>query len=484
MSPLIDEPVEIAVVDYGMGNRRSVEKALAHVGASAIVSGDPERLRGAAGLVVPGVGAFPRAMERLRALGLDELLRERVGAGTPVLGICLGLQLAFEHSSELGGADGLGIIAGEVRPLRAGELKLPHIGWNEVRFSKPTSPLVADLPRECAFYHVHSFAAAPAREQDVLGTAELRRAVRDGGREGLVLRRAVPPREVLRRRLAPAGELRAHLRRRARHERRRRKRRRGRGRVGQRQVNLYPAIDILGGNAVRLVKGDFDAKQVYDEDPLSAARAFVDAGARYLHVVDLDGAKRGEPVNVEHLRAIVAQLGLPVQYGGGLRTRRGGRAGARRGRLARDPRHGRVRRADLLARVLDAHGAERVLVSIDARGGYVATHGWLEATEIPVREAIERLHDGGRGAAGFVFTNIDHDGMLDGPSSDDAEMVARAVGSGSVILSGGIGEIEHLRAIARLRAEQRLHSIDGVIVGKALYERRFTVGEALEALAG
>jgi glutamine amidotransferase len=171
VSPLIDEPVEIAVVDYGMGNRRSVEKALAHVGARAIVSGDPERLRGAAGLVVPGVGAFPRAMERLRALGLDELLRERVGAGTPMLGICLGLQLAFEHSSELGGADGLGIIAGEVRPLRAGELKLPHIGWNEVRFAKPTSPLVADLPRECAFYHVHSFAAAPAREQDVLGTA-------------------------------------------------------------------------------------------------------------------------------------------------------------------------------------------------------------------------------------------------------------------------------------------------------------------------
>jgi glutamine amidotransferase len=171
MSALIDEPVEIAVVDYGMGNRRSVEKALAHVGARAVVSGDVERLRGAAGLVVPGVGAFPRAMERLRELGLDELLRERVSVGTPVLGICLGLQLAFEHSSELGGADGLGIVAGEVRGLRSGSLKLPHIGWNEVRFDKPQSRLIADLPRECAFYHVHSFAAAPAREQDVLGTA-------------------------------------------------------------------------------------------------------------------------------------------------------------------------------------------------------------------------------------------------------------------------------------------------------------------------
>jgi glutamine amidotransferase len=171
MSALIDEPVQIAVVDYGMGNRRSVEKALAHVGARAIVSGDAEQLRDADGLVVPGVGAFPRAMERLRELGLDELLRERVAAGTPVLGICLGLQLAFEHSSELGGADGLGIVAGEVHGLRAGSLKLPHIGWNEVRFEKPASRLVAGLPRECAFYHVHSLAAEPAREQDVLGTA-------------------------------------------------------------------------------------------------------------------------------------------------------------------------------------------------------------------------------------------------------------------------------------------------------------------------
>ncbi|HEX3910478.1 MAG TPA: imidazole glycerol phosphate synthase subunit HisH [Solirubrobacteraceae bacterium] len=171
MSPLIEEPVEIAVVDYGMGNRRSVEKALAHVGAQASVSSDLDHLRGVDGLVVPGVGAFPRAMESLRELGLDELLRERVAAGTPVLGICLGLQLAFEHSSELGGADGLGLIEGEVHGLRAGTLKLPHIGWNEVDFVKPQSPLIEGLPLQCAFYHVHSFAAEPAREQDVLGTA-------------------------------------------------------------------------------------------------------------------------------------------------------------------------------------------------------------------------------------------------------------------------------------------------------------------------
>jgi glutamine amidotransferase len=111
-------------------------------------------------------------MERLRELGLDELLRERVAAGTPVMGICLGMQLAFEHSSEHGGSDGLGILAGEVRLLPAGSLKLPHIGWNEVRFTKPGSRLVAELPPRCAFYHVHSFAPVPAGDGDVLGTAE------------------------------------------------------------------------------------------------------------------------------------------------------------------------------------------------------------------------------------------------------------------------------------------------------------------------
>jgi imidazole glycerol-phosphate synthase subunit HisH len=169
---LVDEPVEIAVLDYGMGNRRSVEKALEHVGARALVTSEHEPLRAAAGLVVPGVGAFPRAMDNLRELGLDRLLRERVEAGTPVLGICLGMQLAFEHSSELGGAAGLGIVPGEVRTLEHGELKLPHIGWNEVRFTRPDSPLLADLPSSCAFYHVHSLAPVPADEQDVLGVAE------------------------------------------------------------------------------------------------------------------------------------------------------------------------------------------------------------------------------------------------------------------------------------------------------------------------
>jgi imidazole glycerol-phosphate synthase subunit HisH len=168
---LLAEPVEIGIVDYGMGNRRSVEKALAHVGARPLLSSDPDRLAAAPGLVLPGVGAFPKAMESLRRLGLDEMLRDRTQAGTPVLGVCLGMQLAFDSSLELGGAEGLGLIPGVVRPLRAEGRKLPHIGWNEVELRAADSPLVRDLPQRCAFYHVHSLAPVLEDPEDLLGTA-------------------------------------------------------------------------------------------------------------------------------------------------------------------------------------------------------------------------------------------------------------------------------------------------------------------------
>ena len=161
----------LAVLDYGMGNRRSVEKALEHVGARALVSAEHAALREADGLVLPGVGAFPRAMENLRRLGLDELLRERAAAGTPILGICLGMQLAFERSSELGGAEGLGILPGEVTPLPARGLKLPHIGWSEVHWRR-ASPLLADVTQDVAYYHVHSYTCEPSEPDDVLGVAE------------------------------------------------------------------------------------------------------------------------------------------------------------------------------------------------------------------------------------------------------------------------------------------------------------------------
>lgn len=245
-------------------------------------------------------------------------------------------------------------------------------------------------------------------------------------------------------------------------------------------MRLYPAIDILGGNAVRLVRGDFDAKKVYDEEPLSAARAWVDAGAEYLHVVDLDGAKRGEPVNLEQLRRIAQEAGVPVQYGGGLRTAQAVdealAAGAARVIL------GTVAFTDpsVLDEALRAHGPQRILVGVDVRDGHVATHGWVKSTSTPAHDAFAQLR--GRGARNFVFTNIDHDGMLDGANREEVAWVARAAGEGSVIFSGGIGGLQDLQALATLRVELQLDGLDGVIVGTALYERRFTVAEGKQAL--
>ncbi len=162
----------IAVVDYGMGNRRSVEKALEHVGARAAITNDHRALRRADGLVVPGVGAFPAAMRNLHRLGLAELITQRAADGTPILGICLGMQLLFDRSEELEPTDGLGLIGGQVTRLDTRGQRLPHIGWNEVRFELD-SPLTAPLPPAgCPFYHVHSLAVRPSDPRDVVGSTE------------------------------------------------------------------------------------------------------------------------------------------------------------------------------------------------------------------------------------------------------------------------------------------------------------------------
>jgi glutamine amidotransferase len=156
----------IAICDYGMGNRRSVEKALEHIGVPSVITSEPDVLRGADGVILPGVGAFPEAMRNIRALGLGDVLR---GLDVPLLGVCLGQQLLFERSTEHEGASGLGLLAGEVTPLRSP--KLPHIGWNLVTFVRE-SALTEGLGAAAAFYHVHSFACRPSEETDVVGRGE------------------------------------------------------------------------------------------------------------------------------------------------------------------------------------------------------------------------------------------------------------------------------------------------------------------------
>jgi imidazole glycerol-phosphate synthase subunit HisH len=160
----------IAILDYGMGNLRSVEKALEHVGATAAITADPEAVRECDGLILPGVGAFPRAMESVRGRGLDELIFERHEARVPILGICLGLQLLFDSTTELAGASGLGLLSGTVAELDAEGLKVPHIGWSAVRWERD-SRLTEGIASGTPFYFVHSFAPRP-QGGELLGTAD------------------------------------------------------------------------------------------------------------------------------------------------------------------------------------------------------------------------------------------------------------------------------------------------------------------------
>lgn len=241
-----------------------------------------------------------------------------------------------------------------------------------------------------------------------------------------------------------------------------------------RPMILYPAIDIMEGCAVRLTKGDFEAKKVYDEDPLSAARGWVQAGATHLHVVDLDGARAGHPVNLQHVARIANELGVPVQLGGGLRTLQAIadtlNAGAQRAILGTaaftDPQ------------LLDAALARwpgRIVVSVDVRGGRVSTAGWTETMQSSAKETIASLQ--ARGVQDIVFTNVDRDGMLEGPDLAEVAGIAQAV-HGRMTYSGGIGRLADLEGLRALCEP----SLSGVIVGKALYEERFTVAAARAAL--
>lgn len=238
---------------------------------------------------------------------------------------------------------------------------------------------------------------------------------------------------------------------------------------------LLPAIDIRGGRAVRLQRGDFDKETVYVDDPLEAARSFVEAGARFLHVVDLDGAREGRPVNLEHLRRITGELGVAVQYGGGLRD-----LGAVRSALAAGAERVVVGTAaysdmDLVEQLVETW-ANRVVIAVDVRGGHVSVAGWTKSTQTLPEHIITRLQQ--RGIKQFMYTNVDRDGTLEGPDLDEVKRVSEAV-RGRFLYSGGIASLDDLEALKDLR----LVNLAGVVSGKALYEGRFTVPEA-QALLG
>jgi phosphoribosylformimino-5-aminoimidazole carboxamide ribotide isomerase len=237
-------------------------------------------------------------------------------------------------------------------------------------------------------------------------------------------------------------------------------------------MELYPAVDVLDGKAVRLTQGDYSRKTEYAADPLEAARGWVAAGARHLHVVDLDGAREGRPVNLAHLERIAGELSVPVQYGGGLRSAPDVEAALGAGAARTVLGTAAFLDERLLEEMLAEHG-DRIAVGLDVKGGRVAIRGWRESAPLSPAAAVEHLV--GRDVKTIVYTKVDWDGMMQGADLDVAREIIAAGDGARVIYSGGIGTLDDLRELATL-------DLEGVIVGKALYERRFTVAEALEAL--
>jgi phosphoribosylformimino-5-aminoimidazole carboxamide ribotide isomerase len=247
--------------------------------------------------------------------------------------------------------------------------------------------------------------------------------------------------------------------------------------AGSRPILLWPAVDIRGGQAVRLARGEFDRETAYDADPLDAARRWVGDGARALHVVDLDGARSGAPANLHHIARITEAVEVPVQVGGGLRdgeaVARVLTAGADRAILGtaalRDPGFAEA----MVAR----HGPDRIVVSVDVRDGRVAAAGWTEQTDTRAAAALTQLRE--RGVSRFVFSCIERDGVLAGPDLTALGAACEVVGDDDeIVYSGGVAGVEDLLS---LRAAA-LAPLRGVIVGTALFEGRLTVAAGQAAL--
>jgi phosphoribosylformimino-5-aminoimidazole carboxamide ribotide isomerase len=239
-------------------------------------------------------------------------------------------------------------------------------------------------------------------------------------------------------------------------------------------VILYPAIDIRGGQAVRLLQGDYERETAYDADPVDAAKRWAEEGAEFLHVVDLDGAKAGEPRNLDTIRRIAAAVECPIQVGGGLRDAHSVAAVLEAGAERVVIGTAALRDSLFLDEALAAHG-DAVVVSVDTRGGKVSLSGWTETSDVEAPEAVTDLTK--RGVARFLCTAIEVDGTMEGPAIDQLNEIAAAT-KAQVIASGGVGNLSHLETLA----DEAAPNIEGAIVGRALYEQKFTVEQGIRAL--
>jgi phosphoribosylformimino-5-aminoimidazole carboxamide ribotide isomerase len=241
-------------------------------------------------------------------------------------------------------------------------------------------------------------------------------------------------------------------------------------------LTLYPAIDLKDGVCVRLKRGDMDEATVYEQNPALQAEKFQDAGSSWLHVVDLNGAFAGKPVNKDAVAAILNAATVPVQLGGGIRDMAGIKTWLAAG-ISRVILGSAAVKNPILVHQACKSFPGRIAVGIDAREGFVATEGWAETSTLPARDLARRFQDAG--VAAIIYTDIARDGMLSGLNLEQTVALAENLGM-PVIASGGVGSLDDLHAL-RVAAANAVH-IEGVIVGRALYDGRIDIDSALKAL--
>jgi cyclase len=429
--------MRIAIINYNGGNIASVANALERFGLDYTVTRDPKVILAADKVIFPGQGRAAPAMKDLRNSGLDEVIKKIT---SPFLGVCLGMQLLFP-SSEEDDTECLGIIGGKVQKFREANLKVPQIGWNTVTQSQP-DPLFEEIPDTMYAYFVNSYYVSAEKRyvlgQSTYGNTSCATIVRKGNFYGTQFHpeKSGPGGLQLLKNFCGLGE------------------------SEKRKTLIIPAIDLIDGKCVRLYQGDYQQKTIYSNDPITVAQSFVEQGARYVHIVDLDGAKQGQPVNQALITELVKEVAVPVQVGGGLRNIDQARSyldsGVQRIIISTSVLSNPV----MIRQLIAEYGPGRIVVSVDAKDGQVAIKGWQEVTNKTILSFLDDLAD--LGVTTIIYTDITSDGTLKGPDYERlGSVLARPF---RVMIAGGIAKPEDIRRLNQMGAY-------GVITGKALYEK-------------
>ncbi len=436
--------MKIAVIDYNAGNIASVTHALNRLGCNYTVTRDPKTILAADKVIFPGQGRAAPAMKDLRESGLDDVLKN---IKAPFLGICLGMQLLFSRSEE-DDTECLDIIKGDVTRFDANSCrKVPQMGWNTVQQSRK-SPLFSDIPDVFYTYYAHSF-FVPADEtytlaRSIYGSTKIAGIVQKDNFFGVQFHPEKSG-DVGMQILKNFCEL----------------------ETVQNKTLVLPAIDIINGQCVRLYQGDYEKQTTYGSSPLAQANGFVEKGAQYIHIIDLEGAKDGAPKNADLIISVAQSVSVPVQTGGGIRTRESARHYLDNGVSRIILSTSAISDPEMIRELTAEYGPGRVVVSVDARDEKVSIKGWKEESSLTVTELLNSLRP--LGVTTIVYTDIKSDGTLKGPNFAALQKV---LGFGfNVIAAGGITTVEDV-------AELNAMGVYGAIVGKSLYEGSFDLESA------